>query len=1129
MSTKRGRPVSTDTTDPVILQRRRRTAERVRQLRERRRLVAATAQQSEQQAQRAEAIAERPFEEADVEQTLPALGLRVQGMALDQDAGDAQLQQDAVNVEEHDELYSEGESFTEHAQPGHSRGTSSTRTGSNRDGQQTFPLRGPFSTASTPASAGRSRFSSVTIMPDSGRSEGGEDDHDHDSNEEASVHSFASEHSEHTDDGTAEVPAHEYVIQKLYEQLQGGFHGCSEEQHTEQLNRHMAAAGENHHGLNEVFNDPNFPSVLELSTIISADSLGRRPLPTPAQWQAMFCGVPEGGHQRTPMNVCLHKEETQAIEPQVAFDIDSFLGFASSLAMARQGLWYMPAPKMTHNIRNDVHIRTETFDDGDEPSSLDDDDDDGEARPHSSSLDMLKDVPHFLLGRVVGGHDITMHVLFPHLVKAHDKFICLTNDQLSRWLDKIFHPAVYRYCDAHYTQHLPSSYRHSLANSKAHQVEGRQVETSSYRMRLAIGYHLQPEYLGQIWSDILDTIANTPGLGDFREPLLFFSAKGTKLQFKTSPSRPTLLDAMENFEAYFERLVDLDFVYQDRFYVDIGKEICANISLLPSQQRQFGDEPQVYCWKRCCLREYMRWMYDRRPPAVNSEGQRYYHTNMLGDAVTLTSVTPKRSKHRAGGLIYSQFYGSVKELSDAEKCMPFDNDGLEELALDPQIRQGACHAAGGRRRDAKIIEQAYCAGKRRTRNALEDSRKKSFGIREEHRVSWSLFQGLRDRLRSEDREELEVVLVDCPSYAWAVRTETYMHYLWRSADKFAAGFEVMRARCQQDLVTWEQTKMMAMFLRCLRFVFAGGQLQVDSALWWSRRERWVGEPPRYRLWYGLGFCNTLARYKYCWLEPRVDWNRLTFRSQVTDNVLFGNNMLRGQYLRRGGSVQDFFGATRRLELALEWMEQHHGRIRIRTQLIHWMVHICLQQFRADVLSSVKSEIVYEHREEALQGGKPFCHSYLSEIFGRDVYLMSGNRCDFKKPEWLGRFLFGFDDGMARTHWENKPYRKLYRRGVTGLKVQHDGGLDLVGKFERRLQRLLFKFHWILPYPCAEVLTQTTKQGQRMWYSIQPAEGETSVDRVWEWARKDWMEGRPEEIPEYVSWSKERWDEWIETN
>lgn len=293
---------------------------------------------------------------------------------------------------------------------------------------------------------------------------------------------------------------------------------------------------------------------------------------------------------------------------------------------------------------------------------------------------------------------------------------------------------------------------------------------------------------------------------------------------------------------------------------------------------------------------------------------------MLYDAASLTSVTPKRLRHQEGGLIYSQLYSSVKEIVDATKRFPFTNDAMEEMALDPQIRRGARQVAGGRRRDERIVELAYLASKRRTRDALTASRRKSFGIREEHRITWALFIALLYRLRLYDRESLEISLVDCPSYAWPIKTSVYMDYLWRSADKFATGFEVVRARCRKELVTWEQTKMMAMFLRCLRFTFGGHLLGWESALWWSRRERYIGEPPRLRLWYGLGFSNTLLQYGYCWLKPRIDWDRLQFRSEVTDYILFGNNVLRGQYLRRGQQVQAFIDTTQQLEVAMEWLQ-----------------------------------------------------------------------------------------------------------------------------------------------------------------------------------------------------------------
>ena len=45
----------------------------------------------------------------------------------------------------------------------------------------------------------------------------------------------------------------------------------------------------------------------------------------------------------------------------------------------------------------------------------------------------------------------------------------------------------------------------------------------------------------------------------------------------------------------------------------------------------------------------------------------------------------------------------------------------------------------------------------------------------------------------------------------------------------AAGFEIVHATCARELVTWEQTKVMAMFLRCLRFVFGGHLLRRESS------------------------------------------------------------------------------------------------------------------------------------------------------------------------------------------------------------------------------------------------------------------------------------------------------------
>ena len=94
---------------------------------------------------------------------------------------------------------------------------------------------------------------------------------------------------------------------------------------------------------------------------------------------------------------------------------------------------------------------------------------------------MLKDIPHHYLEQIESASEISLFILFPHLEFAHQDFIGLTNEQHTRWLDKVLHPAIYSHYEADYTQHLPASHRQSLANNKARQVEGRVANSASYQ------------------------------------------------------------------------------------------------------------------------------------------------------------------------------------------------------------------------------------------------------------------------------------------------------------------------------------------------------------------------------------------------------------------------------------------------------------------------------------------------------------------------------------------------------------------------------------------------------------------------------------------------------------------------
>lgn len=483
--------------DPTILRRREKTAERVKRYYERRRAaVNNTTLATTAQIEQSDKLITLPtVEEEEAATTLLALGVRASPtLGLPQDRLDAQLQQSAVHVNEHDLLYSKATPNDDRAKKSLNTGffrqfhakkpeipeSSSARssnthvadavqsarattpknvsvitsestpdisahllelnddnaivyTGDPSHATVNAPLR--LESVQQPADAsersanassnshGQAQPTGLSIQGSEdllGLNEESSDEDCHTSPEREPRASLivVRETDDEREDNECEQSC-EYTAEKLFAQLQGGHHGCSPEQHAEQLQEHLAHEGNNHYGLGEVFHDRDFISVLGEEEIVNAAYLEQQAAPTTAQWQAMFCGVPTHGRQRMSKNVCLHKERTHPVEPGVAFDVDSFLGFSSSLAVAKQGFWYQPAPQTQQNIQTDVHLEmhASTYDDG----------------TTQASKKMLRDVPHFLLGRVYGASNVTIHVLFPHLplTAGRDHFVSMTQQQLA--------------------------------------------------------------------------------------------------------------------------------------------------------------------------------------------------------------------------------------------------------------------------------------------------------------------------------------------------------------------------------------------------------------------------------------------------------------------------------------------------------------------------------------------------------------------------------------------------------------------------------------------------------------------------------------------------------------------------
>jgi hypothetical protein len=79
------------------------------------------------------------------------------------------------------------------------------------------------------------------------------------------------------------------------------------------------------------------------------------------------------------------------------------------------------------------------------------------------------------------------------------------------------------------------------------------------------------------------------------------------------------------------------------------------------------------------------------------------------------------------------------------------------------------------------------------------------------------------------------------------------------------------------------------------------------------------------------------------------------------------------------------------------------------------------------------------------------------------------------------FLWDFDDGQSRKHWEDRAYRVLYRRCVTIIQTWY--GEEEGEEFQEDVKMLFPIINWVVPYPNHTVFWQHTKGHERMWLSV----------------------------------------------
>ncbi|KAE8357305.1 hypothetical protein BDV27DRAFT_164642 [Aspergillus caelatus] len=160
--------------------------------------------------------------------------------------------------------------------------------------------------------------------------------------------------------------------------------------------------------LERVLTEGGFPDVLRVPIIARREDHLARQVSSERR-QQVYCGISAEPSYAEPVHVCLATDHHSDTVTEVTFDIDSIVGFASSLAVAKQGVRWNPTQMAVSDLQSSLHL---------DPLPVQYLDPQG--RSHRA-LRAVHEIPHYTFGRLTGFEDISLILLFPRLYRKEQQ------------------------------------------------------------------------------------------------------------------------------------------------------------------------------------------------------------------------------------------------------------------------------------------------------------------------------------------------------------------------------------------------------------------------------------------------------------------------------------------------------------------------------------------------------------------------------------------------------------------------------------------------------------------------------------------------------------------------------------
>ncbi|KIM92509.1 hypothetical protein OIDMADRAFT_62519 [Oidiodendron maius Zn] len=305
-----------------------------------------------------------------------------------------------------------------------------------------------------------------------------------------------------------------------------------------------------------------------------------------------------------------------------------------------------------------------------------------------------------------------------------------------------------------------------------------------------------------------------------------------------------LTAAFDGWHRSWSGATDLQFYNKDCTFVDLAKQVTSEDSNLPYDQLPEDHEAEVYLWKKCCLDAYTKT-----------------RIATMRDTIGQTFFAAPQGKESQEGVVYTQYYALIKNPFDISKVYIFDNESIENLALDPGYIRSLQQEGGGIAFSKREVYQQW--------------------------RQWDLY-------KNEDK-------TDRPLPYYIVPMKELLSFLYIQINKYCFLFEYMLA---YTAITYSlpETIVMVTALQALRFCYTSNLLQRESLLYKDRWEVIRNERPVVKE--GLGMQVTMERCRIGWFLPKFNWAMWRLVALYRENILVGNILMHDKYKRWWRAVKD---------------------------------------------------------------------------------------------------------------------------------------------------------------------------------------------------------------------------------